>query len=656
MARATDDAGVESPLALGSGSRSMSLGGTGAAFASDADAMFWNAARLALLEHAGLSLFHTSLAADGAAYNAGFAAYPSLDVGTFGMGFQRLDVSGIERRDGRNQLLGTFGNTESSLMLGYARRFGRTLSLGTALRFVQQSIDTVSDASVGFDLGAAFETPVGRGDTHRFGFGVNLVNLVAPHLRLENDDVADPRSVKLGGAYTLAAGQLQWLAAADVDVPERAGPRLGAGVEMSYRGILSLRAGIDGGAPTFGLGVAWRLLRFDYALVDQATLDHGDRFALQLRFGRGAAERRLARDAAREAEVSAQLARQLEQRESEERARARSEAAAAFEAQRFEDALRAFRRALALDPEDAAAQEGAAAAEREIALARADELLRSGAIGEAAAALQAVVDRWPQEARAVRALDEARAALARTADRGRQVQALLKQALGAFAQNDLVATDRALQELLRLDPEHDVARELAERVRTSRATLGTQALSAARAFAAKLDYDTALDRLYEARRLLGPSTDLSRLADEWEAARDALAKEDTSSRLPVRRQPAATAAPKPGPNAQQQRELQARYQSGLDAFGRGDFQGAIRSWRAVWIDWPEHPSVAEYLIKAYLYEGIALYTSGKYEAAIDLCNRVLEIDPSNAKAKRYLQRMREEKAELQQIGGGDGRD
>jgi len=659
-AHAADDAGLASPLSLGSGSRGMGLGRTGAAFASDADALFWNAARLGILEHAGVSLFRTGLYADDASYNAGFVAYPSLDVGTFALGFQRLDVSGIDGRDGRNQPTRTFGNSESAFMLGYGRRFGRTLALGTAVRFVQQSIDTASDASLGLDLGLAYETSLGRGQIHRFGFGVNLQNLVAPRLRLAEAEVGDPRSAKIGGAYVLAptTGPFTWMAAMDVDVPDRAAPRVGAGVEMTYRELLALRVGFDRAAPTFGFGVTWRLLRLDYALSDHATLEHSNRFSVQLRMGRGVAERRLVRERERENEVSTQLARQLEEREGQERLRARSEAEAAFAARRFEDALRAYRRALALDPNDEAAQAGAAAAEREVALASAETLLRSGAAGEAAAALQAIVQRWPDETRATHALGEARAALERTADRGRQIQALLKQALGHFAQNDLVAADGALQELLRLDPTHEVARELADRVQVGRGSQGTQALAKARAAAARHDFQSALERLAEARRLLGAEAEFARLQAEWTASRDGASHtEDTASRAPqLRPQPNPSAPARRGPSVQQQRELQRRYQAGLEAFGRGDFQDAIRSWRAVWVEWPEHPSVAEYLIKAYLYEGIALYSNGKYEAAIELCNRVLEIDPTNAKAKRYLQRMLEEKAELQQIGGGDGRD
>jgi tetratricopeptide (TPR) repeat protein len=93
----------------------------------------------------------------------------------------------------------------------------------------------------------------------------------------------------------------------------------------------------------------------------------------------------------------------------------------------------------------------------------------------------------------------------------------------------------------------------------------------------------------------------------------------------------------------------------MEAFQTGDFEGAIRAWRSVWALDPNYQQVSDYLIKACLYEGVASYSSGRYDVAIDLCRKVLEIDPHNEKAMRYLERIREEKTELEEIEGGKGR-
>ena len=97
--------------------------------------------------------------------------------------------------------------------------------------------------------------------------------------------------------------------------------------------------------------------------------------------------------------------------------------------------------------------------------------------------------------------------------------------------------------------------------------------------------------------------------------------------------------------------MQEKYREGLEQFNRGDFDAAIRSWRAVWFEDPEMENVSSYLIKAYLFQCVELYGRGQYDAALERCKHVLEIDPANEKALRYLDRIREEKLELEQIEG-----
>ena len=54
-------------------------------------------------------------------------------------------------------------------------------------------------------------------------------------------------------------------------------------------------------------------------------------------------------------------------------------------------------------------------------------------------------------------------------------------------------------------------------------------------------------------------------------------------------------------------------------------------------------------MKAYQLLGIQAYTSGDYELAIENCRRALEIDPHDEKSQRYLARIREEQASVEEI-------
>jgi tetratricopeptide (TPR) repeat protein len=658
-AGAGDDGGTQSPFVLGVGARELGMGRTGTGLAADGTALFWNPARLAAVLQPEGSFFRTKLYTDGIHYHAAFLTYPTLDLGTFAAGYQRLGAGDIERRDERNQLLGSFDDGESALLVGWGRGWEAGFSFGGSLKLVQQSVGDASDVGVGLDLGMGYERSLGEEGAHRLAAGTALRNALAPSLRLDSDTVSEPRVLSLGAAYASVQprARFTWAAAADVDLPSRAGSRFGAGAEVTYASILSLRAGVDDGHPTAGFGVAWRQISFDYALRTDDALSRNDRFSLTVRAGRPTDVRREERRVAREAAVSERLASLLAEREGQERARTLAAADSAFAQQRWEVALRLYRRVLALDP-DPEIEQRAAATELRIALGEARARLAEDEPALAAAAYQEILARWPQDREATAGLEAARSRLQASADRTRQTNELLREAMTRLTGEDLLGAEAALEELLRLEPQHALGNELRARVRTARRGKGDAELQRARALAASGEHGDALRRLSVARRLLGDSPELVALASDWNAALESARRgrpvEDAAPRTPVPPR-ASTPASRRALTTAERRQLDRQYREGLDAFQLGDFDRAIRAWRGVWARDPDFQQVSDYLIKACLYEGIASYSNGRYDLAIDLCRKVLEIDPNNEKAKRYLERIREEKTELEQIEGGKGR-
>jgi tetratricopeptide (TPR) repeat protein len=88
----------------------------------------------------------------------------------------------------------------------------------------------------------------------------------------------------------------------------------------------------------------------------------------------------------------------------------------------------------------------------------------------------------------------------------------------------------------------------------------------------------------------------------------------------------------------------------MNDFEAGRYERATRSWRDVWEVDPEHSNVRDYLVKAHLLLGIQAYTRGDYEPALEQCRRALEIEPDNDKARRYVDRIEEERSSAQGIG------
>jgi len=657
---AQSDGGTQSPFVLGTGAREQAMGRATVAVTRNADALFWNPARLTSVVHSEFSLYRSQLFVDGSLYHAGSVAWPTLDFGVFGLGYQRIDVSGIERRDERNRLLGEFGDSESNLLLGYGRTFGPLVSVGASLRVAQQNVDGYSDAALGFDLGVALRKPLDVHERHRLQFGAAIQNAVEPKVRLLEEEVEDPRSLRLGTGYEggTADRRFQWVAAADMLVASKARWSGSVGTELTWEDILSMRLGMDGSRPTFGLGVQWRLVRFDYALRTDDTLPRTDRFTLAVHFGRSVAERREERRAEQDQQVTNQLAQLLVERERQELERALSAADAARAAGQWQEALRLYRRVLALDPTHHYALEQRDAIDLRLQLEEADGLLLANQPAQAAGQYQTILTQWPGDPRALRGLDEARAALQALADRDTAVRELFKDALAQFTADNFAGAQAALNELLRLEPEHELGLDLQQRITARIASAGEAALREAKRHAREKRFDAALRRLQEARELIGDRADLHTLQEEWQTARLAELRrpvqvatpqdptnpesrtEDTTPRTP------RTLTP------EQRRELQQKYQEGLAAFTKGDFDAAIRSWHAVWFEDPNMENVSSYLIKAYLFQCVELYGRGQYDAAVDRCKRVLEIDPANEKALRYLDRIEEEKLELEQIEGG----
>lgn len=657
MLQAEDDGGTQSPFVLGSGAREQAMGRAAVALSRNSEAVFWNPARLTSLLRPELSLYRSQLFVDGSLYHAGFMAYPTLDFGVFGVGYQRIDVSDIERRDDRNRPLGSFSNSESNLLLGYGRSFGALLSAGATLRVAQQSVDALSDATVGLDIGMALQKTVGEEDLHRLNLGANIQNAVEPKLRLLEEEVADPRSLRIGAGYEggTRSHNFQWAVGTDLVFANKATWSGGVGGELTYAEALSLRIGLDQSNPTFGVGVQWRHVRFDYALRTDDTLPRNDRLTLAVNFGRSVEQRRIERRNAQNRQVTDQLAHLLREREKQELGRALQSADAAFENQLWDEALRLYRRVLALDPMQVHAAQRKRMIEVDQKLQTANALLQNDQLAQAAALYQTVLTDWPDETLARQGLQQARAALAQSDRRERSIRQLLKEALHQFTEGKLAESNASLQELLRLDAQHEMGLDLQQRIAQTIQSNGEKALKMAQRYAAEQRFDAALRKLAEARRILGHRPDINALEAQWEGERIAARqnnlrmtnrsgpsqvqpnKEDTTPRAPRRW------------TAEQRRELQQKYQNGLAAFTKGDFDTAIRNWHAVWLEDPLLENVSNYLIKAYLFQGVELYGRGQYDEALDRCHRVLEIDPTNEKAQRYLDRIEEEKLEIEAI-------
>lgn len=113
------------------------------------------------------------------------------------------------------------------------------------------------------------------------------------------------------------------------------------------------------------------------------------------------------------------------------------------------------------------------------------------------------------------------------------------------------------------------------------------------------------------------------------------------------------------------------FETGLDYYASGEYEKAVKEWDAVILASPMQKQVYEFIGKAKekvrkaqdqtknieilkqqkisgLYnEAVVLHTQGKFEESINKWKLLLELDPANAEAKAYLQKVTEEYKKIQ---------
>jgi tetratricopeptide (TPR) repeat protein len=102
-------------------------------------------------------------------------------------------------------------------------------------------------------------------------------------------------------------------------------------------------------------------------------------------------------------------------------------------------------------------------------------------------------------------------------------------------------------------------------------------------------------------------------------------------------------------SAQDRRDAEALYESGLARFEAGDAEGAMRDWQRALESFPGHRESRERLCAEHLTRGLAAFSRGALEEAILSWETAVRLDPEDSRATGYLQRAREQLARSDEI-------
>ncbi len=608
------DGGTESNFHIGFGARAMGLGSAFTALADDPTAVFWNSAGLENIYSQSVTLFYTQLI-EGDYQFIGYA-FPTLNLGTFGIGLGRIGVSDIPQTNEFEPLGNSFDFGEYQAYLSYAKDLMWNITAGTSVRVLYrgwsglQNIDgtnsDLNDFGIGADFGFMYRPDwFGSPILQDWALGLNVINLFPPQMN-EGDNIDEfPLTFKFGISKKIrfaGSGNLNLLF--DINHSVNRSMRFHMGTEYSFRDVGMLRVGFNNSSPAFGAGLKYSMFQIDYGMGNsQATNEYPDmlntmhRISFTINFGLNrdelfaiAEDKRIRNEERiiaeiREADKQKFIAERLKQADTY------------FQENNYLDAIVEYQQVIGADPFHFRAK---------VMLDSANGLLQKGFEDEQALAVQDALDKERAE--------NDRAFIEEHYERGRTYldKKQFTEALIEFN----IALER--------DPDQETVKEA---IRTTQRRLNEEInnlLARSRREMQDENYSEALRLLSDARLLGGDNTSVMREI------------ETLTQRI----------------------KLQDNIRKGLELYDLGEFNRALELFEDALQADPENNLVKQYYERSRIemssdeqimdaetnrryYEGVELFLIGKYTEAIAIWQEILEDHPYNKKVLEAIRNAEE---------------
>ena len=206
-------------LSIAPDPKSGAMGDVGAATEPDANATFWNPAKLAFLnQKSGVSLSFTPWLKKyvddmSLSYLSGF--YQLDNEQTFGLSMTYFDLGDIELTDGSGGSLGSFNPREFAIAASYSRKLSNNLSLGVTGKFIHSNLsgnistspvtDPKPGTSIAADIGVYHKSQefTFLQKPSQFSYAAVISN-IGSKITYNSADEEDfiPTNLRIGGALT----------------------------------------------------------------------------------------------------------------------------------------------------------------------------------------------------------------------------------------------------------------------------------------------------------------------------------------------------------------------------------------------------------------------------------------------------------------------
>ncbi|MFC1546593.1 PorV/PorQ family protein, partial [bacterium] len=256
-------------LKLGVDTRAIALGGAYTSIADGASAIYWNPAGLDYLgEYREVSIMYTIWVHD---INYQYILYSHpLELGTMGMGIQRVGIGDIIETDEYGNELGTYEPGNTVLMMSWGLQNEDLVSLGITCKYIDAQIKNKAHTFT-FDIGLRkylFNDKVYA--------GLSAKNLIGGLKYHEIEDALE-RIYTLGLGYDISTDKLL---SCDVQYDDSKEIGFGLGLEYMIYDMLKLRTGYtdkykDTGTNGLSVGIGLNIRGFtvDYAYLPLGVLE-----------------------------------------------------------------------------------------------------------------------------------------------------------------------------------------------------------------------------------------------------------------------------------------------------------------------------------------------------------------------------------------------
>lgn len=267
-------------LENGMGAKASSMGGAFVSLADDANAVYWNPAGLAQIKQLSADFMYASPMSeiDGVDYYTFAVSYPT-EIGIVGLGLIHFSVADIPITSDRSGPTGeTFSNTETAIFVSYGMALDEAMSIGLSLKILNHAVYEYSATGYGIDLGFLYRF------SDRLRLGIQLNNLMAPSLQLNNEIYSVPLKLNTGLSYKLFdvfTMVTDFKFAGDKSIVIKPGMELGL-----WQNILFVRQGYSMNTDewSLGLGINYGGYKMDYGYSTHPWLGYTNRFGIGITF------------------------------------------------------------------------------------------------------------------------------------------------------------------------------------------------------------------------------------------------------------------------------------------------------------------------------------------------------------------------------------